>query len=377
MTHFYSSVSFIILTLFSIESYSQTNTFPASGNAGIGTTSPQFNLTIGGSIFGLQTGDVSPNSGYLRFGDNTGWKLHFGRGKESSVGPINNDINGVLMTIQDNGNVGIGISSPSHLLHLKSSTPYIAFEDTENTYGSYGTITQYQDGTMIFDANFNNTATPGSFMWRANGGNNVRIVINNSGNVGIGTLDPGSYKLNVNGYIHSNGIDELPTYPYTKSIVNGADAGSIILQAGSSPTYVSKISIAGRSAGSGIQFFTRNNEIVRVTDDGNVGIGTINPGSYKLNVVGNIRADEVVVNTTGADFVFEPDYKLRELDEIEKYIKEKKRLPDIAPATEMKENGINVSEMQTKLLQKIEELTLYLIELKKEIESLKQEKNQN
>lgn len=105
--------------------------------------------------------------------------------------------------------------------------------------------------------------------------------------------------------------------------------------------------------------------------EGNMGIGTINPGSYKLNVNGTIRAKEVIVNTDGADFVFEPEYSLPELDEIEKYINENKHLPGFAPASKMKEDGISVSEMQTKLLQKMEELILYVIEQNKTI------KNQN
>ncbi len=107
--------------------------------------------------------------------------------------------------------------------------------------------------------------------------------------------------------------------------------------------------------------------------------------SYKLDVAGKIRADEIVVNTTGADFVFEPTYKLRSLSELETFIRTNKHLPDIAPAKEMQENGVSAGEMQTKLLQKVEELTLYVIEkdrqiaeqqqmlmvLKKEIETLK------
>ncbi|HEX2921877.1 MAG TPA: hypothetical protein VHO50_12010 [Bacteroidales bacterium] len=105
--------------------------------------------------------------------------------------------------------------------------------------------------------------------------------------------------------------------------------------------------------------------------DGSVGIGNNNPGSYKLNVSGKIRADEIVVNTSGADFVFDPDYNLPDLAEVERYIEENKHLPDVAPASEMQADGMNVSEMQTKMLQKIEELTLYVIELKKEIETLK------
>jgi hypothetical protein len=97
--------------------------------------------------------------------------------------------------------------------------------------------------------------------------------------------------------------------------------------------------------------------------------------TYKLDVEGPIRADEIVVNTSGADFVFDSTYNLRSLPELETFIKQNKHLPEIATAKEMQENGVSAGEMQTKLLQKVEELTLYVIELKKENEILKSEKD--
>jgi len=107
--------------------------------------------------------------------------------------------------------------------------------------------------------------------------------------------------------------------------------------------------------------------------DGNVGIGTTNPTS-KLTVAGNINSREVKVTVdAGADFVFENNYNLPSLDAVAKFIKENKHLPEIASADEMKKEGINLSEMNIKLLQKIEELTLYMIEQSKEIKALKKE----
>jgi hypothetical protein len=91
-------------------------------------------------------------------------------------------------------------------------------------------------------------------------------------------------------------------------------------------------------------------------------------------VVGIVRAHEVLVNTQkGADFVFAPDYRLRPLNEVETFIKDNRRLPDVAPADSMVRNGVNMGEMQIKLLQKIEELTLYMIEQQRQIEALKEE----
>ncbi|WP_369014643.1 hypothetical protein [Flavobacterium anhuiense] len=98
----------------------------------------------------------------------------------------------------------------------------------------------------------------------------------------------------------------------------------------------------------------------------NVGIGTANPTS-KLTVAGNIASREVKVTVdAGADFVFEKNYDLPSLESVDKFIKENKHLPEIASAEEMKKDGVNLSEMNIKLLQKIEEMTLYMIEMKKQ-----------
>lgn len=105
------------------------------------------------------------------------------------------------------------------------------------------------------------------------------------------------------------------------------------------------------------------------SDNGNVLIGKITQAntSYKLDVAGKIRADKLVVNTTGADFVFDPTYNLLPLPELGKFVKEHRHLPGIEPAKEMQQEGLDVGQNQTKLLQKIEELTLYILELNKKV----------
>ena len=102
-----------------------------------------------------------------------------------------------------------------------------------------------------------------------------------------------------------------------------------------------------------------------------MGVGTVNP-AHKLDVIGAIRAREVRVNLNGADFVFEDGYKLMPLNELEKFVKQNKHLPEIAPAKEMQEKGSDLGGLTVQLLQKIEELTLHAIEQNKEINFLKE-----
>jgi hypothetical protein len=112
-----------------------------------------------------------------------------------------------------------------------------------------------------------------------------------------------------------------------------------------------------------------------IMDNGNVGIGTMNPGSFRLAVEGTIGAREVRVTNANPwpDYVFSRNYHLKNLYALESYIKKNNHLPNIPSAQEVKDNGIEVGQMSAKLLEKIEELTLYVIELKKDMDKIKAE----
>lgn len=114
-----------------------------------------------------------------------------------------------------------------------------------------------------------------------------------------------------------------------------------------------------------------------INQDGNFGIGTRNlDPAFKLSVNGAVRAKEVKVESNWADFVFEPDYKLRSLEEVEAHIKAHGHLPEVPTAAVVKREGVDLGKTDALLLQKIEELTLYMIEMKKEIRQLKEENQQ-
>lgn len=107
-----------------------------------------------------------------------------------------------------------------------------------------------------------------------------------------------------------------------------------------------------------------------------IGTGTIStPGDYNLYVTGGILTQKLKVGVPGtaswSDFVFNKSYRLMPLEEVENFINENKHLPDVPSAEEMVENGLDVATMDAKLLQKIEELFLYVIQMQKENEELK------
>ncbi len=193
-------------------------------------------------------------------------------------------------------------------------------------------------------------------LYLQNGANKFTI---NGGNVGIGNYNPNS-PLHVSS--EYDAILTLQSTDDTWLYTNWQD------KTGTRRTYM------GLSDNlSQFRIYLENGTNSFTINGGNVGIGTYNPGSWKLAVNGKIRAKEIKVETSWSDFVFYDDYELPTLQEVENHIKEKGHLKDIPSAKEVEENGIFLGEMDSKLLQKIEELTLYTIQQEKEILKLKEQ----
>ncbi|HAR61873.1 MAG TPA: hypothetical protein DCS13_00245 [Candidatus Margulisbacteria bacterium] len=107
---------------------------------------------------------------------------------------------------------------------------------------------------------------------------------------------------------------------------------------------------------------------------GNVGIGGITNPQYTLTVSGNVAARNFITSqAVWYDKVFSPTYNLMPLSELESYVQEHRHLPDVPEEKEVLKNGVNMSEFQGKLLQKVEELTLYVIEQDKKVAALQKE----
>lgn len=250
------------------------------------------------------------------------------------------------------------------------------FEIPRLVFGGTNTIGEKINTAEIFIENTSLTAgvESGKMHLRtksADAAQRTAITIDENQNVGIGNLTP-FFKLDVIGTTHIyNGGNQAGDI--TGTLYVGGREGAAYTTAIKTINTVSNPNYLAPRMG----LFTLNTDSYLAGDlvervsilagSGNVGIGTANPGNYKLNVSGKIRADEIVVNTSGADFVFAPEYKLATLSEVDSFIKENNHLPGMASADEMKEYGISVSEMQTKLLQKIEEMTLYLLEQNKKM----------
>lgn len=188
------------------------------------------------------------------------------------------------------------------------------------------------------------------------------------------TTVPHTYTRGVTADFKINSVMGLPTTSvyYTVLGINGwgDDSGGPSHELAFSNTSDIYIRTGFISSGWGAWEKILTDRSIKTLSNGNVLIGKTGQtnSNYKLDVNGDMRVNQIVVNTTGADFVFSPSYCLISLDSLENYIKENHHLPGIPTAIDMRNGGVNLGELSNTLLAKVEELTKYIIEQKKLID---------
>ncbi len=343
-------------------------------NVGIGTASPLQKLDVRGNLMLESGGDPTIYTGtgvaelnrYLRLINSPNAQSASGLKAggvlvSDSYGYANPGKNDLIVK----GNVGIGINIPLSKLHI-SGTQGSSLE---------GIVVEGDNPTLRIK---DNSGVPSEFIVFGNG-QELRIApsgasfpsqyltMGATGNIGIGSASSTATKLHISGTQGSSleGIVVEGDNP-TLRIKDNSGVPSEFIVFGNGQ----ELRIAPSGASFPSQYLT-------IGATGNIGIGTTNADA-KLAVKGDIHTQEVRVDLNGAvapDFVFEPTYNLRSLAETERYIKEHKHLPEIPSAVEMEQNGMELKAMNLKLLQKVEELTLYAIEQQKLIQEMRTELN--
>ncbi|GAA5088516.1 hypothetical protein GCM10023210_12240 [Chryseobacterium ginsengisoli] len=209
-----------------------------------------------------------------------------------------------------------------------------------------------------------------------------RVRINSTGQIGIGAAPNSNLAINLRGsteFVSESTGDGFHFFSDAQNIVKdgdimwlshnhyqGNEVGILTLSSPSSPTDWSTPKFSVRASGKVLIGVNWNNMALASCSDCN---------DYKLFVRGGIRTEKVKVDVAAAngwaDYVFEKEYKLMPLTELEKFIKENKHLPEVPSTDQAIKEGIELKEMNILLLKKVEELTLYVIQQQKEIQELK------
>ena len=323
-----------------------------NGDVGIGKTNPQYKLDVNGDAASdnLHTNNIYFHGSEMKIayigtgpnqieGNGTGEEGGEGDPEEGDQGEGQNRAATDIITINNRGKVGIGVTSPQATL------------DVSNNIHAYF-LTLDEKGKM------------------------KDLEVTNR--LGIGTADP---KVNMQ-------IGNIWTFydgPNNKiigrnSYWNGGNFERIQQGFASQITFDSNGNIMFHTAATGNAGSTISSwNTVAMNNNGSVGIGTTDTGDYKLKVEGKINCTEVVVTAGGIqrgddewpDYVFGDDYNLRSLDEVASYIEQHQRLPEIPSAADVAEKGVSLLEINTLLLKKVEELTLYIIDLQNQVDELK------
>ncbi|MGC3946365.1 MAG: hypothetical protein QM762_17905 [Chryseolinea sp.] len=265
------------------------------------------------------------------------------------------------------GNVGVGTNSPLSKLEVRSGSVRLSDVDIR-----YLELTQDGNG-QAYGRGFSNSYA-GARQFKLTGfshtptnqgsaqkdlihfdGYNMLLLKDNGGSVGIGTSQPNAL-LDI--YTGTSAVGSYNSQRW--STVNSAyylALRTVYTTYGLNYSFIQTFNGTDYKA---LSFF-----------QGNVGIGTEQPDAL-LTVKGKVHAKEVLIDLMPnvPDYVFEPDYKLMKLSELESYLKQNKHLPEVPSATEMVKTGMNVEQMNMTLLKKVEELTLYILQQEQKIKSI-------
>ena len=250
--------------------------------------------------------------------------------------------NGDVIMTAGSGQVGIGVDDPKEKLHVNGAIRGNGTNGAVTLKGDSGYVTI---GATSQAMEFNTDKNKFVFNKPINGSGSYGSlnITTTTGHLEFGPMDSGYIRFKTN----------MSGYHFDKRLF--LNAGELIS--------TNKLTFKTNTSTS----------CMTMLANGYIGIGTTNP-SYKLDVNGTIRASKIIVqDVNGADFVFNENYNLRSLSDLQEYIKVNQHLPEIPSAQEMKEQGVDMSTLQIQLLQKIEELTLYILQQERTIQKLKQE----
>jgi hypothetical protein len=298
-------------------------------------------------------------------------------------------------------NVGIGTATPnsSTMLHVRRNTAggNLWLENTNNTSSQnfrlmndnashYATFTKYGSGVS---GGFNGIANLYPYASALAFGNNGGAMLNASNqNIGFALFKSGVYKMRIHidassenvgiggpakpsALLHLNSVTSGDTFKISNATTGHNKMDGLNIYNTGNEAFIVNLENSALNLG------TNNTTIAKLTPLGALVIGnTPTPSGYKLYVETGILTEKVKVaiktSANWADYVFEDNYALQPLSQVEQYIRENKHLPGIPAANEIVEHGLDLGSMDAKLLEKIEELTLHLIRLEKEVELLKQ-----
>ena len=385
------ALTIIVTMFFTYCADAQTNTFPSSGNVGIGTTSPNELLDVQGntplsSFHVLNTIPAYSSTliyGQMVQGNSTAYDL---MGLYNNTNTLKYEVRGdgqVYMT----GNLGIGTANPVNMLQIGSV----------GNYGYSGNAIALGDGNNVLAMHYGSTAylvATGNLA--IGGGQNLsnQLFLSNSGKIGIGTNSPRdrldlSVDRGFNILLGDRGaFGSLLSSAGTVIGQNVKADNAINAQMSLINTTADGASAIKLQYNEGITFHTTNNggsagsafssERVRITPGGDVAIGTTDPLGYKLAVNGSVVATSITVKlyANWPDYVFRPTYHLPSLATVKAYIDRNQHLREMPTEQEVKDNGINLGQIVQIQTKKIEELTLYLIEKDKQVEQLQEQVKQ-